>query len=103
MPASDLQSEFLRVFADGHRATAKRIVAKLNDLGLSPNLRERADKIVAEEIRGLYHGSLVIFDGGSTLADRGWVRIVDDKGAAFATNLHEVGFEFYDVAGRGDD
>ena len=97
MPTSNLQDEFLRVFADGHRATAKRIMAKLAALGLPPDLRERANQIVADELRGLYHGNLVVFDGGSRLADYGLVWIVDDNGAALAGNLHEVGFRFYDA------
>jgi hypothetical protein len=98
MPDSYLQNEFLRVFADGHRATAKRIVSKLTELDLAPELRQRVTEIVENEIRGLYHGNLVVLDGGSSLADVGLLKIIDDKGATFATNLHEIGFRYYDPA-----
>lgn len=53
-------------------------------------------EIVQDEIRGLYHGNLVIFDGGSSLADHGMIKIVDDRGIQFATHLHEIGCKFYD-------
>jgi hypothetical protein len=95
---SNLQNEFLRVFADGHRATAKRIVSKLTELDLAPELRKRVTEIVENEVRGLYHGNLVVLDGGSSLADVGLLKITDDEGAPFATNLHEIGFRYYDTA-----
>ena len=90
---SRLQDDFLRVFADGHRATARRIVSKLKALGIPLEVQETASQIVRDELRGLYHGNLVVFDGGSSLADHGLIKIVDDSGTSFARNLHEIGFK----------
>jgi hypothetical protein len=96
MPHSYLQDEFLRVFADGHRATAGRIVSRLEALGIPSAFHEQIREIVHNEVRGLYHGSLVVFDGGSSLANHGMVKIVDDEGTAFATHVHEIGLAAYD-------
>jgi hypothetical protein len=96
MQDSYLQEEFLRVFADSHRATAQRIVSKLMAAGIPSGEETRVREIVQDELRGLYHGSLVVFDGGSSLADHGLINIVDDKGMAFSSRLHEIGFEVYD-------
>jgi hypothetical protein len=96
MPDSHLQDEFLRVFADGHRATVNRIVSRLASLGMQPELHEKVREIVHDEVRGLYHGGLVVFDGGSSLADHGIIKIVDDEGTPFTTHLHEIGFSYYD-------
>ena len=96
MLKSYLQDEFLRVFADGHRATAERIVSRLTALGIPAALQQQMAEIVLHEIRGLYHGSLVVFDGGSSLADQGLIKIIDDEGTQFVRNLHEIGFEAYD-------
>jgi hypothetical protein len=51
---------------------------------------------VHDEIRGLYHGNLVVFDGGSNLANHGMIKIIDDNGAPFVTYLHEIGLRHYD-------
>ena len=96
MPDSYLQDEFLRVFAAGHKATSKRIVSQLAPLGIPPEFHERVSEIVHREVRGLYHGSLVVLDGGSSLADHGMIKIVDDEGTPFVTHLHEIGFRHYD-------
>jgi hypothetical protein len=58
--------------------------------------KRKSEIFVFEELRGLYHGNLVVFDGGSSLADHGLIKIVDEEGTAFATNLHESCFEAYD-------
>jgi hypothetical protein len=96
MSESYLQGEFLQVFAEGHRATAERIVSKLESLDISPGLQQQVSKIVHDEIRGLYHGNLVVFDGGSNLANHGMIKIIDDNGAPFVTYLHEIGLRHYD-------
>lgn len=96
MSDSYLQDEFLRVFADGHRATVKRIVSRLELLGIPPELHKQVREIVRDEVRGLYHGSLVVFDGGSSLADQGMIKIIDDEGTPFINHLHEIGFNHYD-------
>jgi hypothetical protein len=96
MAGSYLQDEFLRVLADGHRATEKRIVSRLMSAGVAPEMEARIREIVHDEVRGLYHGSLVVFDGGSSLADHGLIKIVDDEGTPFVRHLHEIGFTAYD-------
>src|SRR5688572_13551840 len=96
MPDSYLQDEFLRVFAEGHKATAKRILSRLASLRIPSELHAQVAEIVHDEVRGLYHGNLVVLDGGSSLANHGMVRIVDDEGTPFVTYLHEIGFRHYD-------
>lgn len=96
MADSYLEKEFLRVFADGHRATANRIVSRLMAAGIPSAFEGRVNDIVQDEVRGLYHGSLVVFDGGSSLADHGLITIFDDEGIAFDRHLHEIGFGVYD-------
>jgi hypothetical protein len=95
MSESYLQDGFLRVFAEGHKRTETRINARLKAIGIPIEFRDQAAAIVSEELRGLYHGSLVVFDGGSCLADVGMIEIVDDTGTPFAHNLHEIGFRHY--------
>lgn len=34
--------------------------------------------------------------GGSSLADHGLIKIVDDEGVEFISYLHEIGFDAYD-------
>lgn len=96
MAKSYLQDEFLQVFADGHRVTAKRILSRLIAAGVPPELEPNVAEIVRDELRGLYHGNLVVFDGGSSLADHGLIKIVDDEGTPFDSYLHEIGFAVYD-------
>ena len=71
-------------------------MSKLTALGLPAELHERVGEIVRDEVRGPYHGNLVVLDGGSSLADTGLIKVVDDTGAVFDANLHEIGFRFYD-------
>ncbi len=58
--------------------------------------RHRSEKLSTTSFCGLYHGSLVVFDGGSSLADHGLIKIVDDAGMPFVRHLHEIGFKAYD-------
>jgi hypothetical protein len=74
-------------------------MSRLLPLGIPTELHEQVGEIVRDEFRGLYHGSLVMFDGGSSLADRGAIKIVDDQGTPFMTHLHEIGFGYYDERG----
>lgn len=96
MPQCYLQDEFLRVFAAGHRATADRIIRRVTEAGTPPDIANQIAKIVREEVRGLFHGNLVVFDGGSSLADHGMIKIVDEDGVPFDRSLHETGFKHYD-------
>lgn len=96
MPESYLQKEFLEVFADGHRATVERIASRISALDIPPELLARVREIIQDEMRGLYHGNLVVFDGGSSLADHGLIKIIDDEGTTFSTHLHEICFQYYD-------
>lgn len=96
MAESYLQTEFLRVFAQGHRATANHIISRLMAAGVPAELEARVTEIVRDELRGLYHGNLVVFDNGTSLADQGMIKIVDDQGTPFIGYLHEIGFRVYD-------
>jgi hypothetical protein len=90
MSRSDLQEPFLREYAATFLATRDRPVRRLADAPASD-----AEEIIEEELRGLYHGLLVIFDGGTALADDGLVSIVDEDGESFDRFLHEICFQFW--------
>jgi hypothetical protein len=83
MSLSRLQEPFMREVVANFRATQARIESRIAESPL-----ERTS-IVEDELRGLYHGILVIFDGGSGLADEGLVSIVDEDGNPFDRCLHE--------------
>ena len=86
MGRSRLQEPFIRELVENFRATQARIVRRIE---VSPG---EAASIVEEELRGLYHGIFVIFDGGSALANEGLVSIVDEDGEPFDRFLHEICF-----------
>jgi hypothetical protein len=90
MAASRLQQPFLEELADTFRATSARITRPLAAAGASDS-----NAIIEHELRGLYHGLLVIFDGGTALADQGLVSIVDEDGAMFDRHLHEICFDVW--------
>jgi hypothetical protein len=90
MARSRLQELFMREYAATFQATQVRIARRLAD---SPPADAAA--IVEDELRGLYHGLLVIFDGGSALADEGLVSVVDEEGVAFDRYLHEICFKYW--------
>jgi hypothetical protein len=92
MSRSRLQEPFLCEVAASFRATKARIARRIAE---TPS---EAVSIVEDEMRGLYHGLLVIFDGGSALADQGLISIVDDEGEPFDRFLHEVCFKHWPVA-----
>lgn len=89
MSHSRLQEPFLREVAANFRATSDRIVLRVAE---DPT---EAASIIEDEMRGLYHGLLVIFDGGTALADEGLVSIVDDDGELFDRYLHELCFRYW--------
>jgi hypothetical protein len=93
MSVSQLQDVFLRELAETFAATRRRIVQRLE--GIAPADVAARDAVVLEEMRGLYHGALVIFDGGTSLADRGLISIVDEDGVAFQRQLHEICFRYW--------
>ena len=83
----------MRELAETFVATQRRITRRLSHL---PDTNAAArDAIIRDELRGLYHGVLVIFDGGTALADQGLIRIVDEDGLAFDRFLHEIGFDYW--------
>jgi hypothetical protein len=89
MSLSRLQDIFLRELV----ATNQRIARRLADL--APADSAARDAVLREELQGLYHGVLVIFDGGTALADHGLVSIVDDRGASFDRWLHEICLKYW--------
>jgi hypothetical protein len=92
MARSQMQELFLREYAATFEATRARLVERLAT-GTSAD----AAAIVQDELQGLYHGLLVIFDGGTSLANEGLVSIVDEDGVAFDRHLHEICFGFWPV------
>jgi len=92
MSRSRLQEPFLREVAATFRATKARIARRIAEAPAE------ASSIVEDEMRGLYHGLFVIFDGGTALADEGLVSIVDDDGESFDRFLHEVCFAHWPKA-----
>jgi hypothetical protein len=90
MGHSHLQEPFLREVALNFQATQKRIVKRL-----ATNPPDDTAAIVEDELRGLYHGLFVIFDGGTALAEEGLVQIADEHGVKFDKFLHELCFDFW--------
>lgn len=86
---SYLQEPFLKELVVGFKATQRRIMQRL------VNEPEASAAIVEDELRGLYHGLLVTFDGGTALADQGLLSIVDDEGTEFVRYLHEICFDYW--------
>lgn len=89
MATSRLQDPFMREYAANFKATHSRIARRVAE---SPS---DAVGIMEEELRGLYHGLLVILDGGSALADEGLVSVVDEDGESFDRFLHEICFRYW--------
>jgi hypothetical protein len=90
MSDSRLQEPFLREFRDNFRATHERMMSRIAE-----TRDDQVDGIIEDELRGLYHGLLVIFDGGTALADEGLIQIVDDEGVVFDRFLHEICFRYW--------
>jgi hypothetical protein len=69
------------------------MVRELAELGKPIDVSQEA--VIRDALQGLFHGILVIFDGGTRLADQGLVRIIDEDGVAFDRFLHEIGFRYW--------
>ena len=91
MSTSPLQDAFLRELAETFVVTQRRTADRLES---ATDAAGRV-QVIRDELRGLYHGILVMFDGGTALADRGLIRIVDETGAEFDRALHEIGFRYW--------
>lgn len=89
MKRSPLQESFMSEVAATFLAAKSRIVSRLKE---SPG---KADEIIDHELRGLYHGLFVIFDGGTALADEGLITIADESGVTFERWLHERCFDYW--------
>ena len=60
-------------------------------------LQDEFLQVFADEHRATANRSVSrLASGGSSLADHGMIRIVDDEGTPFVTHLHEIGFRYYD-------
>jgi hypothetical protein len=90
MSRSYLQEPFMREVAATFAATQARIARRLADVPAA-----EATSVVEDELRGLYHGLFVIFDGGTALADEGLVRLRDEEGVEFDRFLHEICFSYW--------
>lgn len=92
MSKSRLQDPFLRELAENFSATQRRISRRLTQAGGTD--AGARDAIIREELQGLFLGVLVMFDGGTALANLGLLRIVDEDGVAFDRFLHEIGPDY---------
>lgn len=88
---SKLQDAFLRELVANFKATAMRLTRRIE----SRDTDAEIEALVTDEMRGLYHGVLVVFDGGSALAEMGLIKIIDEDGVAFDSYLHEVCFGYW--------
>jgi hypothetical protein len=95
MSRSHLQEPFVREVTANFLAAKARLTRRLAD---APAAETAA--IVEDELRGLYHGLFVIFDGGTALANEGLVQVVDEDGVPFDRFLHETCFGFWPTDGR---
>ena len=93
MSRSYLQDPFMCEVVANFVATQARIARRLAGTPAG-----EAAAVVEDELRGLYHGLFVIFDGGTALADEGLVRIRDDDGVEFDRFLHEICFSYWPKA-----
>ena len=93
MTRSSLQVPFMREIAAMFHATKSRIDRRIVD---AP---KESKSIIEDELRGLYHGLFVTFDGGTSLADDGLIRIVDEHGETFDRFLHEQCFAYWPQTG----
>ena len=92
MSQSRLQDPFLRELAETFIATQRRINRRLAEAGVAD--ADARDAIIRDELQGLFLGVLVMFDGGTALANLGLLRIVDEDGVAFDRFLHEIGPDY---------
>jgi hypothetical protein len=90
MVHSRLQEPFVREVAAKFLSTQIRIARRL---AIAPS--SDVPDILEDELRALYHGLFVIFDGGTALADDGLVSVVDEEGVAFERFLHETCFDYW--------
>jgi hypothetical protein len=90
MARSRLQAPFMKDIAAAFVATKGRILRRLSQ---SPPAD--AEEVLEDELRGLYHGFFVVFDGGTALANKGLIQIIDEDGVAFDRNLHETCFKHW--------
>lgn len=91
MAKSVLQDAFMRELSATFKATLARIEGNIGNHSDSDEIASS----VREELRGLYHSILVTFDGGTALADKGLIQIVDENGVAFDRYLHELCFDYW--------
>lgn len=89
MNRSRLQDPFMQDIAANFKATKARITRRIAE---TPN---DVPAIVEDELRGLYHGLFVVFDGGTVLADDGLISIIDEEGEPFDRFLHEICFSHW--------
>ena len=90
MSISRLQDRFMKEIAEAFQATQARIVKRL-----AKCQSIEVNAIIEDELRGLYHGVFVMFDGGTALADDGLVSLFDEDGVAFERHLHEICFKYW--------
>jgi hypothetical protein len=109
MSESNLQEPFIEELIGSIRASRKRLALGLSagraigcglieeyfrelSAELTDDQKRMLDKIFWDELRGVLHGFLVTVDGGTALADRGLIYVLDEDGIEFDRHLHELAF-----------
>lgn len=62
---------------------------KIGEVIRANNMSTDIESVVCEILRGYIHTVLTVFDGGSKLADKVLVTVVDEQGQPLGPGLHE--------------
>ena len=73
---------------------------KLREVLNESNSMPEFEQVVSEVIQGVLHSTLVVFDGGTKLAEKTNLKIVDDDGQVLPRNLHEEFISYLLETGR---
>ena len=73
---------------------------KLGEVLRDTNTLPHFEQAISELLRGVLHSSLVVLDGGTKLAERTNLSIVDDMGHTLPKNLHEEFVSYLFETGR---
>jgi len=73
---------------------------KLRETLKESNSQVHFEQVISEIIQGVLHSTLVVFDGGTKLADKTNLKIEDDNGHILPKNLHEEFVSYLMETGR---
>jgi hypothetical protein len=73
---------------------------KLGELLKAESSQQDFEQVISELIQGVLNSTLVVFDGGTKLAEKTNLNIVDDSGQSLPKNLHEEFVSYLMETGR---